>query len=279
MADALDKKKNVVTFLLQNNVLVTSDLLQRMNDPRFLDTLYDMSASPQPGQDIHQMIGSVPRTEAPGVVIVRDYDVAGRKVTVDDFVAYFKARFRALARILSERQELAAVTSISRLSPNGEREKVALIGFVADKQETKNGNLIVVLEDLTGSVKLIFPKSREQMFKKAKDLVLDEVIGVLGQNAGGAIFVSDIIHPDVPLTHELKKSPTEDYLVVLSDPHVGSNNFLPEEFGKCIRWLRGETGTERQRAMARKVRYVVIVGDAVDGVGIYPAQNKELTLP
>ena len=277
MAEAsLQKKKDVVSFLMQNHILVTSELLGKMDDPQYLDHLYNLSSDPQRHADIKQELHGKP--SAPEVIVLRDYGGGVKKATVEGFVSYFKVRFKIISKMLGERQELQNATSISRLAGKKDRERTAIIGFVLDKQETKNGNLVVVIEDLTGSIKVIFTKNREQTFKLAKELVLDEVVGIVGQMAENAIFGSDIIIPDIPVTHETKKSPAEEYMVVLSDIHVGSNNFLPDEFNKCIRWLRGETGTERQRAIAEKVRYIFIVGDLVDGVGIYPSQEKELTI-
>jgi DNA polymerase II small subunit len=279
MADTVEKKKNVVSFLMQNNMLVTSDLLGKMDDPQFLDRLYDMSTNRDAGELRRVLNPSHEIQEAPPVIIARDYDGTVKKATLDSFVAYFKIRYKILSKMLSERQELSNAQSINRILGKEGRERTAIIGFVFDKQDTKNGNLMVTIEDSTGQIKVIFSKSKEQIFKRAKDLMFDEVVGIIGQASDNVMFGADIIIPDIPITHELKKSPVEEYAVVLSDIHVGSNNFLADEFNKCIRWLRGETGTEKQRAIAQKVRYVFIVGDMVDGVGIYPSQEKELTLP
>lgn len=43
-----------------------------------------------------------------------------------------------------------------------------------------------------------------------------------------------------------------------------------------LKWVKGLAGTPAQREMARKAKYVFVVGDLVDGVGIYPSQEREL---
>jgi len=50
--------------------------------------------------------------------------------------------------------------------------------------------------------------------------------------------------------------------------------FLPREFEKFVSWLRGEVGDEKQKDIARKTKYIIVLGDIVDGVGIYPEQEK-----
>ena len=47
---------------------------------------------------------------------------------------------------------------------------------------------------------------------------------------------------------------------------------------KFIMWLKGEYGTEKQKEVARKVKYLFVVGDVVVGVGIYPGQEGDLEI-
>jgi DNA polymerase II small subunit len=78
--------------------------------------------------------------------------------------------------------------------------------------------------------------------------------------------------------NELKKSPKEEYAIFLSDMHVGSKQFLNQSFEKFIKWINGEMGDEKQRELVKKTKYVFIMGDIVDGVGVYPGQEKELEI-
>ncbi len=80
------------------------------------------------------------------VIIVKSYDENSQKREVQDFVSYFRKRYDALKRILQARTELENVISISR-SKAVENEPIALIGLVNDKRVTKNGNIILEIED------------------------------------------------------------------------------------------------------------------------------------
>lgn len=212
------------------------------------------------------------------VEIIQNYKKKTKKYDVQDFVGYFIQRYRALEKILRNRQELQEVISIKRLLQKNERENVSIIGLVTEKNISKNGNLLVKVEDLTGSINVLVSKSKGELFNQAKDLVPDEVVGLVGQNGNKILFVNSIIWPDVPLTKELKKTKEEVYGLVLADLHVGSTYFLPEQFNRFLKWIRGEIGSEKQKELAKKIKYVFICGDLVDGVGIYPGQEKELVI-
>jgi len=213
------------------------------------------------------------------VKVVFSYQDEPKKWDVQDFVAYYNTRYRAIKSVLENRQELQSITSINRLLGRKERAQAAIIGMVQDKGTTQNENIVLTLEDPTGIIKVIVNKSKPELFSAAKETVLDEVIGVVGVTGENILFANTILQPDIPLYKELKKSPDECYAIFISDIHVGSKLFLPDEFGKLLKWLRGEMGSDAQRDVAKKVRYIFVIGDLVDGVGVYPGQESELAIP
>jgi DNA polymerase II small subunit len=211
------------------------------------------------------------------VRITVSYKDDEKKKEIQDFVAYFNARHKAIEKILRQRAELQNILSIGRVLAKRERETVSVIGIISNIYTTKNGNLMFMLEDSTGSVKVLVNKNNPSLYEQAKDLVLDEVIGIVGVNAENIIFANQVVWPGIP-NSLLKKVDEEVYAVFLSDLHVGSDTFLPSEFERFLKWIRGESGNEAQRAIAEKVEYIFIVGDLVDGVGVYPGQEKELVI-
>src|SRR6266498_1091031 len=58
----------------------------------------------------------------------------------------------------------------------------------------------------------------------------------------------------------------------MSDIHVGSRTFLEEKWSKVSAWLGGDD------EVARSIRYLVVSGDVVDGIGVYPRQDEELAI-
>jgi len=126
----------------------------------------------------------------------------------------------------------------------------------------------LVLEDPSGSFEGIIFDGELQ--KTADTLMSDQFVMLrigMGKNSG--FIIKDLILPDLP-DQASNKSETDAYAVFLSDLHIGSKYFMEEEFSDFVLWLSSPD------PVARKIRFVLIGGDIVDGVGIYPNQNKEL---
>ena len=218
----------------------------------------------------------VPTPPQGTVQILHSFVEPARHVGVEDFTSHFRFRYETLKQILLGHSELSGALSLSRLVQKQGRESVAFIGLVVDKITTKNGNLLLTVEDPSGSAKVLVSKSKEDLLCFALDIVLDEVIGVVGVMGEGIVFANALFCPDIPVSHELKKAPDEVYAAFISDIHFGAKKFYHEQFSRLVAWLRGEYGTIRQRALAARVQYLFIVGDVVEGIGVYPKQEEDL---
>jgi len=214
--------------------------------------------------------------EGNNVIILKSYIEEIKKREVQDFVTYFRKRYEALRGILINRPELQDSISINRILNKSNKENVSLIGIVNNKNLTKNGNMVLELEDFSGSIKVIFSSNKKDLLLLSKDVILDEVIGIMGINLGDAVFANNIFFPDIPLTNELKKLDREEYVVFTGDIHFGSKMFLQEDFLNFIDWLNLKYGDNEQKRIASKVKYLFFVGDLVEGVGIYPGQEEDL---
>ncbi len=254
----------------------------------FLDVLY-YNISETKKEVIDNIIDDVKKPEEvvevdsdetdSSVVVMKTYkEDYSKKREVQDFVQYFKKRYESLRNILQVRPELSGVVSISRVLSRRESDKVAVIGLITKKTFTKKGNIMLELEDPTGIIKAVVMKTREDVYNLAKDLVHDEVIGVVGNSGDKIVFVNSVVFPDVPLGKELKKVEDDVSVVFIADMHIGSNVFYEKEFLNFIDWLNCKVGGKEQKALARSVKYLFIVGDLVDGVGIFPNQDKELNI-
>jgi len=210
--------------------------------------------------------------------VVFSYDKKPKKIVVSDFISYFNRRFETLSQFLRQRVEFSRAISINRLKSKQERESVSVIGLVFEKSITKNNNIILKLEDPTGNISVLFRNDKKELFEQAKDVVLDELIGIEGFTSKDIIYANQIYFPDIPLVKELKKSPVDESVVLLGDPHFGSKVFLKQEFEDFLEWINQRKGNEEQRNLASKIKYMILVGDLVEGVGIYPDQEKDLAI-
>jgi len=193
-----------------------------------------------------------------------------KKLEVKDFVGYFRVRFQQLQRILMARPELQGnLVSINKIS--SERTNLSIIGIVKEKRATKNKNLILKLEDLTGEISALIKFDREDVFEKADEVLLDDIIGVRASGNKDLLFVQNIFYPD-SLIYEKTRFESEDCIAFLSDLHCGSNGHLKKSLSKFLEWINSEDET------ARKIKYIFFIGDNVDGVGIFPNQEEVLEL-
>lgn len=268
----VEKRKKVVDYLLTKKVLVTKDALSKINFELEPEEIYSELSHPQ-----KPALHAAAAEDKYPVKLLTPNAELGRKRQPQDFINYFNNRLKQVRKILQSRVELQSSTSIGRLLGRKERSSVSIIGIVSEKAESKNGNILLTLEDSSGTIKVAVAKGKP-VYELAKNVVLDEVMGVTGVTGNNIIFATNIIFPDVPVAQELKHTNEEVYAVVVSDIHTGSKKFLAEEFQHFIKWLSGELGSEEQRTVAEKVGYIFIVGDVVDGVGIYPSQEQELEI-
>lgn len=197
---------------------------------------------------------------------------------IADFVHYFNDRFDALTKLLRRRREVANAVPIRHAHRQG--KTVQLIGFISETSTTPNGHVFLTLEDDTDSVSILLHKDNPALVEEARTLVPDEVVGVVAATGreGDLLIGQELVRPDIPLAQPRPEKEPGVCAAILSDIHVGSNTFLPEPFAKMIDWLHGKTGPRRERELAARVKYLVLAGDIVDGVGIYPGQEDALDL-
>lgn len=209
------------------------------------------------------------------VKIISSPVLASQKLTVKDFVKHFRNRYLFLRGLLQQRTELENLTSIDKINNN--HKNFSIIGIVTNKSVTKNKNLILEVEDLTDRAKLLINQNREEVYNKSKEIMLDDVIGFKCSGTKDFLFVNDLFYPD-SFVKEKHRSEEEEYAVFISDIHIGSGNFLKKNFEKFISWLNGEGCDDEQKELLKKIRYIFVVGDTIDGVGIYPGQEKDLII-
>jgi len=187
---------------------------------------------------------------------------------VEGYGALFASRFNKLRQIMSDRPESKKVKDIESVkSITKNDDELYVWGLVTDRKSDRNITKITV-EDPTSSMEIVV---FEGDLKDAADTLLMDQFAMfkIVPAKNGGFFAKDIILPDIP-EHTTNRSKTETYAVFLSDLHVGSKFFMEEELSAFIKWISSAD------PIARKIRFVVIGGDLIDGVGVFPGQDKVL---
>jgi DNA polymerase II small subunit len=205
-----------------------------------------------------------------------------------DYIKLFQSRYTKLLKILGLRSGSNRIRKIHNIkhefnkkltvskSPQEndiirprEPQTVLVAGLLMSRKQTKK-IMEIVIDDMSGalSVRTADDNLREQVSK----LVLDQMVMVeisSGRKAGQNFMIKSITCPDIP-DRVPNRSVSDSYLVLISDLHVGSKYFMETEFRRFVSWLSSED------EVARKVKFLCIAGDVIDGIGIFPNQDKEL---
>ena len=100
---------------------------------------------------------------------------------------------------------------------------------------------------------------------------MDDVVGIRAAGSREILFAFDVIYPDA-FIHEKVRFGEDISVAFISDIHAGSDRHLGESLERFLEWLNSDDEN------AKKIRYLFIVGDNVDGVGIFPGQENSLKL-
>ena len=203
----------------------------------------------------------------------------------DEFVGFFRNRYAKLGEMIRGRMSARPIESVRKNSrrnggggteSNGKKNEISIIGMVSDIRSTVNGHRIAEVEDQTGAISVLFQKDKDL---SDAPLLLDEVIGITGlpTSDGGLFIPSSISYPDVPYTNTPRRSAEPSVAALLSDIHVGSDTFMEDGWLRFLDWVNGDH-SDGDNDLVSRLRYIIVAGDVVDGIGIYPGQEKELTI-
>ena len=214
------------------------------------------------------------------------FDITGNSVTEgkkEDIQSCFTDRLKQIRRMIMDKnlpnRPIAVNEAVRQRKQLDNRDSpFTIIGLVNDPKTTKNGHLLFSIEDATGEVTCLLSQRDEggpnQEIVHA-GLMDDDVIGVSGyfSQTGDLMYVDDIHFPTL-IEHERRTAGADQAIsaAFISDLHLGSKTFLEPQWQKMMQWFNEDP-------LAKTVRYLVISGDGVDGVGIYPGQDKHLNIP
>ena len=220
----------------------------------------EMDAETENGEDVPvETEGSVAGGHDPSLRSVDvTGDITGRSTGTgryQDFVSVFRDRYERLARHLKGRVNHRATDTLSSAGGGGE---AGLVGMVAEINSTKSGHWMIDLEDTRGTFPCLVMKDKE-IAEHVDELLLDEVIAVEGSVSGDGsiLFVDDLHFPDVPRTYRPNTADRPVQAALISDVHVGSQEFLGDAWSRFADWLHTEE--------AAQVEYLCIAFDHVAG--------------
>jgi DNA polymerase II small subunit len=204
---------------------------------------------------------------------------------VEGYTALFRSRFEKTMRILAQRPDSKRISKVSAVkqrvrmgkqvergekSLHGAANSIIVAGLLMSKR-TKKNDVELAIDDHTGILTAI--STIEDVKKQASTLALDQMVMLELENGKGrpGLTIKSIMMPDIP-DHLPNKSKSEAYAVLISDLHVGSKYFMKREFLRFLDWLSSSSDDD----IVKKIKFLCVGGDLIDGIGIFPNQDKEL---
>jgi DNA polymerase II small subunit len=188
----------------------------------------------------------------------------------EGFGRLFHDRYQRLFSIVKDRLDTKGSATIAATKNLGPGKKAKVAGLLSDRS-SRRGSVELRMDDPTGTLKVICQDALVE--KAALEAPLDSMVVVeVSKGKSGQMFTDSVVLPDVPGRRPVSSS-HRVYAVLLSDLHIGSRMFLGDDFARFLQWLDGSLG---DKDIVSRVKYIVIAGDLVDGVGVYPGQEFQL---
>ena len=166
---------------------------------------------------------------------------------VEAFRDLFLDRYKQVKKYVEQHYDFQEAVSIDQIVSNREKySKWDAIGrtvvMVLEAKKTRKGYLRLVVEDTSGEMDAMVSP---EVLERIGTITTDDIIGIEGQLSkdGGIFWVRHVIFPNIN-----------------------------REWDKMLDWLNSDD------PLAQNIGYLVISGDIVDGVGVYPNQEKELDI-
>jgi len=203
---------------------------------------------------------------------------------IDDFLSVQIDKFEKLKKILNKRPEGNRTINIDMINRLSNSTEVDFVGMVIEKRRTRSQNYLLQMEDPTGTLAVLITEDKKELFDKMKYVLEDHVLMISGylninpERKSRIVLAKEVYFPDTKSNHDIR--PTQDGLAIclISDTHFGSIDWLDKVWGRFVDYLNCRVGNDKQMEQAGRVKYVVVAGDIVDGIGVFPNQDKRLAI-
>ncbi|VFJ14016.1 DNA-directed DNA polymerase II small subunit [Candidatus Nitrosocosmicus franklandus] len=206
---------------------------------------------------------------------------------VQGYISLFRSRFDKSLKILSNRPDGKRIKRIgtikqsfnqsrnnsnSNLQSKEKNEGSLFVAGLVMEKKLKKSSYNIIIDDQTGLLEIA--AYNDDLKKQISLLTLDQMIMIeLENNTKKKNYVMKNLYSlDVP-DRISNRAHSEIYAVLISDLHIGSKFFMENEFQMFLNWLNS---TGEHKDIVSKIKYICICGDLIDGIGIFPHQDKEL---
>ena len=281
----MTKLSDIVSKIREGNKLLTKDgyefLLENLNEIDIDRLLNDIKIINNPFIDADMLRKYLTIEEKKETYDIKILFNPGASATrgegLKEFSSLIRYRYNYLKKSILKRMKIKTPDLLATLTLE-KKKFYNVIGLIYSKK-IKKDRIVIELEDET-SIKEIYVNKRfsPKVYDTLYKLPLDTVVGFKVRLLKERFLVADDIF--LPSTEYNDVNTNEDiYAVFTSDIHVGSDKFLEDQFKLFIDMLNGKNiDNETLAEIIPKIRYFLIAGDCVDGIGVFPGQENELII-
>ncbi len=217
------------------------------------------------------------------IEILHGYEYTSKASSLTDFREYLRSRYERLSRRIKSRLGIPNIPTIatinSQVIPGEKPWQIYVVGIIYSKK-IHESYITIELEDPTSYLKATAIKSRKpHVYNQLLRIPLDSVIGIKAtMTKDRRVYIDEVYLPSIKPGDRRPPLDRDIYVALISDIHVGSRKFNEELFNQFIDLLRGEVDNYDLKEIIRNTYYLSIAGDIVDGVGVYPGQEKDLEI-
>ncbi len=179
---------------------------------------------------------------------------------------YLLSRFQSIRRVFEERG-LSLRPAKELMREGGEGYVVGMVLSIV----RRDTHFLVEMEDPVDTWSLIAPTRDRALAAKMEYILPDMVVVFRARSRRGPLVASDVYLPDTAGKKQAWRGPDKN-ICIISDLHIGSERHAAERLKSFLDWI---SGPENE---AEKTTLLIINGDLVDGVYVYPGQESELSL-
>ncbi len=286
--EKLIKLANEYGFILSSSAMrFLEENVDRIEVNRFIEFLKSHDRIIVEKDDIEKLVNSETGLESlmPGT-IQEEIEIlfdpgrfvnpgSGRESYVDMLRDRYKKLSTKIKRNASGMKPIKLSEVSSRLMRNNE---VFVVAFIFRKKIFEDRILLEIEDESGTSTAFVYKRYDPRVYEILIKAPLDIVVGLkIFVTKKGNLIVKDVIPPKVKSRFD-ERLGEPIYTLFISDLHVGSKKFNYDVFDRFIEIIRGIDVGEQVKNIIRRLKYIIIAGDLVDGIGVYQGQESEVNI-
>lgn len=274
------------SIILVEDIKMVIDKHSKNGEPQNQNSSCGKSSSSSSSLDLLHLHNSDTSKPVSYRVLLDPTPIVNSGEGVEGYTSLFRNRYEKSMHILSLRPDSRRITRVKTLKKkntdtgnpkpymryeqiSGSSPTTVVAGLVMSRQFKRHG-LEIVIDDFSGDLHVT--GTTEDIKKQGSLITTDQMVMLELENSGKSqsFVIKNIISPDIP-DHLPNRAKSESYVVLISDLHVGSKYFMETTFMKFLNWM-----SSSDDEVVRRIKFLCIGGDLIDGIGIFPNQDKEL---